>query len=77
MRANAQKNSVLALGTSAPHPLASVDTKAPHLLALGLQLFGVERRMKWILSEKFLLLLGLLLDTGGQQFVSFYKLVGQ
>jgi hypothetical protein len=33
--------------------------------------------MKRILPKKLLLLFGLLLDCGGQQFISLYELVGE
>ena len=71
MRPNRQKDNFLTLGKSEQHPITSIDTKTPHLLAFRLELFSVERGMKRILTKKSLLLLSFLLDIGGQQFVSF------
>ena len=77
MRPNSQKDNSLTIGKSEQYPITSIDTKTPHLLSFRLELFGVERRVKRILSKKFFLLFGFLLDIGGQQFVSFYKFVSQ
>lgn len=77
MRTNSQKDDLLAPGKSEEHPVTPIDTKTPYLLAFRLKLFGVKGSMKWILSEKPLLLFGFFLKAEGQQFVASYKLVRQ
>jgi hypothetical protein len=66
MRSNCQKHNLLALGKSEEHAITSIDTKTPHLFAFWFQLLSVERRVKGVCSEKFLLFLGFPFDAKWQ-----------
>jgi hypothetical protein len=76
MRTYSQEDHRAAFHETENYSVPSIDTKTPHLSTFWFQFFSVERRVKRILAEEFLLLLSFLLNSGRKLLEALFELFG-
>ena len=76
MRTYSQEDHPAAFRETEDYSVPSIDTKTPHLSTFWFQFFSVERRVKRILAQEFLLFLSFFLNSGRKFLEAFFELFG-
>jgi hypothetical protein len=76
MRTYSQEDHPAAFHETENYSVPSIDMETPHLPTFRFQFFSVERRVKRVLAEEFLLFLSFLLNSGRKFLEASFELFG-